>query len=341
MDSLVQTRFTPTFCPYPDCRGPAKYHRKGYYGRKCDGDRVQRFKCLSCGRWFSEQTFRVNYRLKRPELDAPIFEDLICKVTQRQSARTLGCRRKAVALRLRLYGVHCRAFHRQQLDAALAKGPLQGCYQLDELETFEHNRRLAPVTVPALIDAYSYFIVHTAPGDLPARKPLSELNQAKLELRERARGKRYSESRFAVKRCWGKLDKLTSTRPTVKIVTDRKLAYASSLKKRFGARLQHERISAKEPRGYKNPLFPINHTFAMFRDGLSRLVRRNWATTKIARELRHHLWVWSTWRNFVRYITNENKKQSPAMVLGVSKCFYSVAELLRWRVFRRGSLDAA
>ena len=341
MDIPVPTRFTPTFCPYFDCRGPANYHRKGFYGRKCDGDRVQRFKCLSCGRWFSEQTFKVNYRLKRPELDVPIFQDLICKVTQRQSARTLGCKRAAVALRLRLFSVHCRTFHRQQLDLALAKGPLHGRFQLDELETFEHNRRLAPVTAPALIDAHSYFIVHTATGDLPARKPLSELNQEKLAMRERARGKRYSESCFAVKRCWGKLDRLTASRPVISVTTDRKTAYASSLRKRFGGRLQHTRVSAKEPRGYNNPLFPVNHTFAMFRDGMSRLVRRNWATTKITRELRHHLWTWMTWRNFVRYITNENKKQSPAMVFGVSDRFYTVAELLRWRVFRRGCLGAA
>ena len=336
MEPIPELAFTPPFCPYSNCSAKANYARKGFYLRKCDGLRVQRFECLSCGRWFSEQTFKVNQRLKRPEIDLQVYDDFISKVTQRQSARTIGCNRKAIALRLRLYGVHCRSFHRQQLELALANKRLHGRYQLDEAETFEHNRRLAPVTAPVLIEAHSYFIVHAATGDLPARKPLSPLNQLKLELRELERGKRTSESRFAVKRCWSKLDKLTRSAVEILVTTDRKTAYASSLRQRFGGRVRHTRISSKEPRGYDNPLFPVNHTLAMWRDGMSRLVRRNWATTKIARELRHHLWVWLSWRNYVRYITNENKKQSPAMAFGVCDRFYSVAQMLEWRVFRRG-----
>jgi len=341
MEPVPEPIFTPPFCPYPNCRGPLLYKRKGFYDRKCDGDRVQRFKCLNCGRWFSEQTFKLNYRLKRPEIDLQVFDGLISKVTQRQSARTLGCNRKAVALRLRLFGVHCRMFHRLMLATALTKGTLHGRYQLDELETFEHNRRLAPVTAPILIEAHSYFVVHAATGDLPARKPLSPLNLLKLELRELQRGKRKSESRFAVKRCWSKLEELTRSAPEVLVTTDRKTMYASGLKQRFGARLRHTRISSKEPRGYDNPLFPVNHTMAMGRDGLSRLVRRNWATTKITRELRHHLSVWTSWRNYVRYITNENKKQSPAMAFGVCDRFFSVEQMLEWRVFRRRMPGAA
>src|SRR5258708_15673720 len=106
MDSIPQPAFTPRFCPYDDCPAPANFERKGFYVRKCDGREVQRFKCLNCKRWFSEQTFKVNYRLKRPEIDVQVFDGLVSKVTQRQSARTVGCNRKAIALRLRLYGVH-------------------------------------------------------------------------------------------------------------------------------------------------------------------------------------------------------------------------------------------
>lgn len=338
---MPESGFSPAFCPYDNCHGPANFERKGFYVRQCDGLRVQRFQCLRCFRWFSEQTFKLNYRHKRPEIDELVFDGLVSKVTQRQSARVIGCNRKAIALRLRLDGVHCRAFHRMQVAQALAKGKLHGTFQLDEAETFEDNRRIAPVTAPVLIDAHTYFIVHAATGDLPARKPLSQLNQLKLELRELERGKRKSESRFAVKRCWSKLEELTRLAPEILITTDRKTAYASSLRQRFGARLRHTRISSKEPRGYDNPLFPVNHTLAMWRDGMSRLVRRNWATTKIARELRHHLWVWVSWRNYVRYITNKNKQESPAMAFGVCERFFTVADLLRWRVFRKGSASAA
>ena len=54
--------------------------------------------------------------------------------------------------------------------------------------------------------------------------------------------------------------------------TDKKSSYRTILARRFGARLAHERHSSIAKRDYSNPLFPINHTLAMMRDGISRLV---------------------------------------------------------------------
>jgi hypothetical protein len=45
---------------------------------------------------------------------------------------------------------------------------------LDELETFEHSRRLSPVTMPVLIERKSYFIVDLQTAPLPCRGRLSE-----------------------------------------------------------------------------------------------------------------------------------------------------------------------
>ena len=118
----------------------------------------------------------------------------------------------------------------------------------------------------------------------------------------------------------------------IPVATDLKAQYAAQLQKRFGERLIHERASGLAPRVSGSLLFPINHTFALMRDGLSRLVRRNWATTKKKAKLALHQWVWIAWRNYVRGKTNGMPDETPAMLTGVAPSKLAVADLLRWSV---------
>ena len=97
----------------------------------------------------------------------------------------------------------------------------------------------------------------------------------------------------------------------------------------------HERHSSTARRDYGNPLFPINHTLAMMRDGISRLVRRSWAAAKLRQKLELHAWIWIAWRNYVRGITNRWPRRTPAMVLGVEAKRWRPSEICAWRVLPR------
>src|SRR4029079_10018666 len=114
----------------------------------------------------------------------------------------------------------------------------------------------------------------------------------------------------------------------VRVQTDEKHTYAAELKKRFGERLQHAPHSSKAPRVYGSALFPINHTLAMMRDCISRLVRRTWAASKQAVWLERHQWMWLVWRHYVRGITNKAPETTPAMALKIAPRPLGVAELL-------------
>src|SRR5262245_30679705 len=172
---------TPPHCPYESCPAhtadPSTYRYRpgGTYTRKCDRRVVPRFYCLTCTRSFSAQTFRLDYRLKRPELLPRAFLELVSKVTQRQSARSLVCHRTTVVRHfLRLAG-HGRDFQLVALSTRRAQGSIEGAsYQLDELETYEQHRKLKPVTMPVLIERDSGFVVAHAAEALPPRKPSSE-----------------------------------------------------------------------------------------------------------------------------------------------------------------------
>ncbi|HEV8611998.1 MAG TPA: hypothetical protein VGQ73_00725 [Gemmatimonadales bacterium] len=322
--------FVPARCPFPTCpsrcRVPFTWHHKGRFRRRCDGRLVPRFYCRACRRRFSSQSFRLDYRLRRPTLHLELFFGFVSKLTLRQAARIHRCSKNTVAHRLRLLGEHSRAFHHAQLEGAR----LAGRFLLDELETFEHNRRLRPLTVPVLVERQSFFVVSTAVAPLPARGGLSQRHRLRKLALEQCEGKRRSGSRGAVKRCLETL-RGCSAGPLI-LESDRKPSYAGLVRQCLGRGARHLRHSSRAPRTVENPLFAINLTLAMLRDGASRLVRRSWAASKKAAWLERHLWIWIVWRNYVRNRTNKTPGVTAAMALGVQRQQLQPAQIFALRI---------
>ncbi|MBK7874545.1 MAG: IS1 family transposase [Planctomycetes bacterium] len=291
---------------------------------------MQRYRCSTCDRGFSDQTFRLDYRLRRPELDQRIYEAFVSKVSHRQTARILHTKRRTVERRIARWGEHGRLLHALLLAASKARHT--GSFSLDEAETFETDRRLCPLTVPVLIERETRFVLHVESAPLPARKVgTPALRQRKLE-REKANDRRRNGSRAAVKACFEALKAWAIESGALEIVTDKKRTYPAVLREVFGKReLRHAVTSSKAVRDTRNPLFAINHTLAMLRDGVSRLVRRTWAHAKTRARLLHHLWIYVAWRNYVRGVSNIRKHETPAMALGVDPERWTLAAWMRWR----------
>ncbi len=328
--------FLPSFCPFRGCLSHAdsagfRFRRAGSYRRGCDQRQVARFVCRTCQRRFSSQTFRLDYRLRKPQVDGWILRCFVSKVTHRQTARILKIDRKTVQRRLLRFGPALFDLHRGHLDRATRSGGLRGSFSLDELETFEGNRRLCPVSVPVLIERRTFFVVWAETAQMAARGRLGAREQEKKRERERMFGVRRSGAREAIGRC---LDALRTAHAPglVEVVTDQKGLYRAEIRRRFQGRIgAHVTESSKRARNRSNPLFAINHTFAMLRDHVSRLVRRSWGASKKREALKRHLWIWAAWRNYCRPITNEAPATTPAMALQVARSQYSITELLRWR----------
>src|ERR1051326_6119137 len=64
----------PPFCPNEACEhhcAPTsswRWLRAGFFSRRAAPCRIQRYRCVDCGRYFSEQTFRTTYWLRCPQL---------------------------------------------------------------------------------------------------------------------------------------------------------------------------------------------------------------------------------------------------------------------------------
>ena len=327
----------PDRCPNSRCPSlsgaPFQFQRSGTFVRRCDRRRVQRFLCLVCKKGFSEQTLRVDYRLKRSDLLPRLFLDRVSKVTHRQSARIQGCSRSTEERHFRRLALHCAAFHRWRLDEAVKRtGGLGQVFLMDELETYEHHRKLKPVTVPVLIERESYFVVDWRVGALAPRGKRTPGEEKVLAIHRAREGVRRSESAKVVRECFARLAETAPKKDAIAVLTDQKESYERILKKTFGKRCLHSRTSSKARRDTTNPLWRINHTLARLRDGISRLVRETWAASKLRARLAWHLAIWTAWRNYVRGRTNHEPRTTPAMALGVESRHWTHLELLERRL---------
>jgi len=241
--------------------------------------------------------------------------------------------RRTVAHRLLLLGRHCRGFHESCLQKKRLRDGIRGTFQLDELETYETDRRLFPVTVPVLIERGSFFVVHAETTPIPSRGGLRPRDVERKKEAELRFGKRRSGSREAVEHSFRALRRALDPAAAPDIQTDRKTSYIGIVRRQIPRFSSHSRIHSSETRNNKNLLFPINLTLAMLRDGVSRLVRRSWGASKLRRRLDDHLWIWIAWRNYVRGITVTRTEVTPAMHMRVVGTKLSCSSLLRWRVF--------
>jgi hypothetical protein len=260
-----------------------------------------------------------------------LTQTLCSKVTRRQAARVFGVNRKTVERRFVRMAEVSADFHRAQLVKCHNRGGIRGVFQLDELETFEHNRKLKPLTMSVLIERKTYFVVHARAGTLPARRPLKPRELERLAEIQAVEGKRLSQSRACVQESFHMLNRILAPNAPVVFQSDMKRTYSIACRRATRGRLFFHRVtSSRKRRDYRNLLFPINHTLAMMRDGISCLVRRSWAACKTIRGLERHAAVWMAYRNYVRGVTIKTKT-TPAQGAGVCARRWSIKDLLRWR----------
>ena len=96
----------PKYCPNPNCEfhsaAPAEQnwcHVAGRYTTKLRGS-IVRFKCLACGRTFSERTFNLDYYTKRNIPYQHILQLMHTHGSMRKTARILGVSHQAISHRL-------------------------------------------------------------------------------------------------------------------------------------------------------------------------------------------------------------------------------------------------
>jgi transposase-like protein len=323
--------FEPPRCPNQRCEQhtrptPQFYRRCGFYWPRCRPEGVPRFRCRSCKRGFSRQTFRHDWRDRRPECNEPLFKLLTSGVGLRQSGRYLDLDIHSVQDKQRKMARTCHLLH-DNLSHVL---PAERTYLLDEEETYE-TASIRPVTMPVLIEKETWFVVSTAVGSIRRLAPVGGARRHWQERDERRHGIRRDMSSLCVRLVLQELARRVDGGRIV-LRTDQKATYGSIARAVFGEQVVHETTAGTRVRNTHNPLFPINTTLAMTRDNCGRLRRRSWLVTKRREYLQAHLAIFVVYRNYVRRRFNrDGEGETPARFLRLLPRQMHPPEVLAWR----------
>ncbi|MCB0348361.1 MAG: hypothetical protein KDD37_05970 [Bdellovibrionales bacterium] len=278
-------------CPEKSCKTLSRSVKIGSYYRKSDSKRVQKYKCINCGRYFSSASFSVNYYQKRRRLNPLIYKLLVSGNSQRRIARLLGCNLKTVARKFIFLSEQMRAKH---MDYVLKHRNIQSI-QFDEMETWEHSK-LKPLSIFVLVEKDSRKILSIKVSQMPAKGLIRDRSLKKY-------GKRQDHRKWDMEEEFSFLQGILS--PSASFESDESPRYPSLVKKYFPDSF-HKRYKGRRgcvtgqgelKAGGFDPLFSINHSCAMLRANVNRLVRRTWCTTKIKENLQRHIDLYMYYHN--------------------------------------------
>ncbi len=285
-----------THCPYcqklPDnCPTPARIVRLGRYWRKSDGHWIQRFSCKRCKKSFSRATFSDCYRQKKRHKNETLRKLLCGGVSQREAARVLKLNRKTVVRKF--------LFLAQKESVALKRWnkafPPSLEVEFDDLETFEHTK-CKPIAVTMMVEDKTRRILGFEVASMAAKGLLSARARKKYGFRKDDRRKKR-------RKLFAKMQNLIH--PQAQIRSDSNPYYLQDVRD-FFPHARYERVLGArgaitgqgELKKIKfDPIFSLNHTFAMLRANINRLFRKTWCTTKKIERLEAHLALYAMSHN--------------------------------------------
>jgi transposase-like protein len=278
-------------CP-SGCR--SQIVRRGHYWRQHDQKWIQRFLCSGCLKSFSAEFYKTTYREKKPYLRAPIFMHLISSNSQRRTAILVGTTRTTVIRKFKRMGRLALAM--LQVDnLALPKVEI---FEFDDLET-SCETKCKPLSVTLAVEYKTRRILGFSVSQMPAKGRLAMKALKKYGPRPDLR----SQGRELL---FTTLKTLVHETGTIK--SDQNPHYRQDVKKHFPNHV-HEVFKGRKPqnagqgemkKGAFDPLFTLNHTYAMLRANINRLVRETWCLTKRPERLVYHLALYAVYHN--RYV---------------------------------------
>ena len=289
------------FCLWPECPGRTSDRnfghivRHGYYYRSSDRIWVTRFKCKTCRHTFSRATLHPCLMQKKRHMNFPLWHQLCSNVSLTRAARLLRLNRKTVSRKQRFLGAQAVLLQRQWLSEYTKQGtaPVR-LVQFDEMETFEHTKR-KPVSIPLVVEEGTRYLLAVEACKMASKTPLTA--------RKKQDGPWRSERFGTLRRVLKELK--PHVLPEAQFSSDSQPQYPSVLQKVF-PQAKHLKYPSRRAApigqgelkvGAHDPLFSLNHTAAMFRANVSRLIRKTWCTTKNIDRLRDHLAMYAVWHN--------------------------------------------
>ena len=263
----------------------------GRFYRKSDSRWVGRFRCRKCLMTFSFATSHPCFGQNKRQMNEPLKRLLVSKVSLNRAAWILNLNRKTVVRKLLFLSAQAELRLQKQLSTHLPSKVIE----FDDMETFEHSK-CKPVSITLAVESGTRKILGLEVARMPAKGPLAARSRRKY-------GPRPDERPRARRRLFQRILPLVAQSAEIK--SDENPHYPCDVGKFFPGRT-HKTFKGRRgcvvgqgelKRIGFDPLFSLNHTCAMFRDNVSRLIRRTWCTTKRIDRLRAHLILYAEFHN--------------------------------------------
>lgn len=281
-------------CPNTACvhyRDPSKsgpkapidfYRKKGYRTPKHNHQPVPVYQCKTCGKKFSATLVKPIRHHKRPDLNRQVFALAVSGASIRRIAILLACDRDTVLRKIEYLAGEAKKHHAKAM-AQLAKDGGTAYAMMDEMETYIHAR-WAQVSVPIAVRVKTGTILGFDLCRLSSNMKAGQIA-----------GWNYSTRHLGVPRLLNKIAPVLKQGAT--LATDGDSSYGKWVAAHLPGVKHTKQSSPKKQTGAYDPLHAINVVHAKMRNDLGRLGRKTWMTTKTARALRDHLWLWVAWTN--------------------------------------------
>ena len=154
-------------CPNQNCNFYKKREfivRDGSFWRSSDSKKIQRLRCKSCGRRFSNATFSLAKGQKKRRVNPHIRKLLSSGVSIRRIAVILEVNQKTVARKLKVLALISK--NRQARRIRLLKREVRKV-QFDDLITTEHTK-LKPLSISLAVESDSRKILAVEVSQIPA-----------------------------------------------------------------------------------------------------------------------------------------------------------------------------
>ena len=212
----------PPCCPNQRCTNnklPVNgwYAKKGYYRTNHNRQRVPRYRCKTCGRYFGSHSHSPSFGQHKPDVNAEIARLLCAGMTMRRVAKHIGIDRKTVARKLHYLAEQAREAH----TTALASPGIKTEYvQFDEMETYEASK-LKPLSIALAVRAKTGQILGAKVAEMNCHGKTASASVRKY-------GRRTDGRMRATKSVLGNVVKVSKAKLT--IATDKKQAYRTIIK---------------------------------------------------------------------------------------------------------------
>lgn len=339
--------FTPPFCPNPKCeyhkgypRGLKHWRSRGLATRK-NLEEVRRFTCKSCGKCFCSRSFSINYCLKKTgHLSVRIFYGCVHQRSNRSLARELKVSEGLVRTRISKLANQALGFHAKSIADLKISEPIA----YDGLECFARSQ-YEPNNINQAIGSNSLFcyLFNFAPMN---RKGKTSKRQKKVLFNLEQKEGRFNPKaiRIASKEMFSQLVQMKD--PTIEkliLRTDEHFQYRRAIKKDLKShvrfQIEHETVSSKAFRNFKNILFAVNHFDMNIRKHLAAYTRETISFSKKASRMVHKYILYMVYKNYMKpcyvkehKLDNRVHTHSPAMLVGITECLLKFKNMFHQRI---------